>query len=51
VTERDLAEVTRLFDGYDLVSPGVVFTREWRPEIELEYSRRSPIYGGVGLRI
>src|SRR5882762_5036337 len=51
VTERDLAEVTRLFDGYDLVSPGVVFTREWRPEIELEYSGPSPIYGGVGLRI
>ena len=47
----DLAEVTRLFDGYDLVSPGVVVTREWRPEIELEYSRPSPIYGGVGLRI
>jgi SAM-dependent methyltransferase len=51
VTERDLPEVTRLFDGYDLVSPGVVFTREWRPEIELEYSAPSPIYGGVGLRI
>jgi SAM-dependent methyltransferase len=51
VTERDLVEVTRLFDGYDLVSPGVVFTREWRPEIELEYSGPSPIYGGVGLRI
>jgi SAM-dependent methyltransferase len=51
VTERGLAEVTRLFDGYDLVSPGVVFTRAWRPEIELDYGRSSPIYGGVGLRI
>ncbi len=51
VTERNLAGVTRLFAGYDLVSPGVVFTREWRPEIELEYSGSSPLYGGVGLRI
>jgi SAM-dependent methyltransferase len=51
VTERDLVEVTQLFDGYDVVSPGVVFTRAWRPEIELEYRAASPIYGGVGLRI
>jgi hypothetical protein len=49
VSERSKAEVTRLFDGYDLVAPGVVFTREWQPEIELEYSRSSPLYGGVGL--
>jgi hypothetical protein len=51
VTERNRADVTRLFDGYDLVSPGVVFTRQWRPEIELDYSRPSPIYGAVGQRI
>jgi len=35
---------------YDLVSP-VWCSPEWRPEIELEYSAPSPIYGGVGLRI
>ena len=51
VTERNMDEVVRLFSGYELVPPGVVFTREWRPEIELEYSAPSPIYGGVGLRI
>jgi SAM-dependent methyltransferase len=51
VTERNRDEVVRLFSGYELVPPGVVFTREWRPEIELTYRASSPIYGGVGLRI
>lgn len=51
VTERTRAEVTPFFDGYDMVPPGLVFTREWRPEIELTYRESSPIYGGVGLRI
>ncbi len=51
VTERNKADVSRFFTGYDLVDPGVVFTREWRPEIELEYGHNSLIYGGVGQRI
>jgi hypothetical protein len=51
MTERNRADVARFFAGYDLVEPGVVFTREWRPEIELDYSNSSPVYGGVGLRI
>jgi hypothetical protein len=51
VTERNKADVTRFFQGYDLVDPGIVFTRQWRPEIELDYSNSSPIYGGVGLRV
>lgn len=51
VTERNRTDVERLFTGYDLVEPGVVFTREWRPEIDLDYSNSSPIYGGVGLRV
>lgn len=51
MTERNRAEVTRLFDGYELVPPGLVFTREWRPEIELTYRAASALYGGVGLRI
>lgn len=48
VTDRSRADVARLFDGYDLVEPGVVFTREWRPEIELDYSHPSTFYGAVG---
>jgi SAM-dependent methyltransferase len=51
ITERDRVEIERMFTGYDLVEPGVVFTRQWRPEIELEYSNPSPIYAAVGLRI
>ncbi len=51
VTERNRADVSQFFDGYDLVPPGLVFTREWRPEIELAYGGSSAFYGGVGLRI
>jgi SAM-dependent methyltransferase len=51
LTERNKADVLRLFDGYDLVDPGVVFTREWRPEIDLAYTHPSLLYGGVGLRV
>jgi SAM-dependent methyltransferase len=51
VTERNKAEVTRFFAGYELVDPGVVIIREWRPEIELSDVGASPAYGGVGLRI
>jgi hypothetical protein len=51
VSERNKAEVERFFAGYDLVDPGVVFTREWRPEIDLDYEANSLLYGGVGQRI
>lgn len=29
---RSRAEVLRLFDGYDLVEPGLVYTSTWRPD-------------------
>lgn len=51
LTDRNRDEVHRLFTGYDLVDPGVVVTRDWRPEIELAYGTSSILYGGVGLRI
>ncbi|MDP9864789.1 MULTISPECIES: SAM-dependent methyltransferase [Streptosporangium] len=28
---RTHAEITRLFDGYELVEPGLVFPKDWRP--------------------
>jgi hypothetical protein len=31
-TLRDRAEVTRFFDGLDLVPPGVVYVHAWRPD-------------------
>jgi hypothetical protein len=51
VVLRDRAEVTRFFDGLDVVAPGVVQVDQWHP-------RRAhplppgvwvpPVYGGVG---
>jgi S-adenosyl methyltransferase len=29
---RTLAEITRFFDGFELVAPGVVFMQDWRPD-------------------
>ena len=29
---RSLPEITRLFDGFELVDPGVVWMNEWRPD-------------------
>jgi hypothetical protein len=51
VTDRTRDRMLRFFVGYDLVDPGVVFTRDWRPEIELDYVKPSPLYGGVAARI
>lgn len=31
---RPLADITRLFDGWDLLDPGVVPTQRWRPTLE-----------------
>jgi hypothetical protein len=51
VTERSEADVRAFFAGYELVDPGLVIIREWRPEIDLASAGPSPLYGGVGLRI
>jgi hypothetical protein len=48
VTIRNRTDVVRFFDGYDLLEPGVVFARDWQPEIELDYAGTSSTYGGVG---
>ena len=34
VTPRSRAQVTRFFDGLDLLEPGVVLTHEWRPDAD-----------------
>ncbi|HEX5407699.1 MAG TPA: SAM-dependent methyltransferase [Pseudonocardiaceae bacterium] len=51
LTDRTRPEVARLFAGYDMVDPGVVFTREWRPELDLDYDYASLLYGALGQRI
>jgi hypothetical protein len=43
--------VTRLFDGFDILEPGVVWSVEWRPEHPddvISDPQRSAAYVGVG---
>jgi SAM-dependent methyltransferase len=50
---RSKAEVLNLFDGFDLVEPGLVWSVQWRPEHPDEVGdtpERSAAYVGVGRR-
>jgi hypothetical protein len=50
---RSRAEITRMFDGYELVEPGIVYTPEWRPERPQDLgdsASRSNLYAGVGYK-
>jgi hypothetical protein len=46
-TLRDRAGVAALFDGLELIEPGVVRVTEWRPDSELEASSPTGLWGGV----
>ena len=46
-TLRDQAGITRLFDGLELVEPGVVRVTEWRPDSQLEAGSPTGLWGGV----
>ena len=45
---RDRAEVSRFFQGLDLVEPGVVQVSTWRPHTELESAAPAASWGAVG---
>jgi hypothetical protein len=48
---RSHAEITELFDGFDIAAPGIVATSLWRPESPTDTSEdpgRAGIYAGVG---
>jgi hypothetical protein len=47
---RSQAEVSRFFDGLDLVAPGVVPVQEWRPASEFEARAKSTMWCGVAGR-
>jgi hypothetical protein len=47
---RTRAEVTRFFDGPDLIEPGVVPVQQWRPASAAEASAKSTMWCGVGFR-
>lgn len=51
MTARDHAEVSRLFEGLELLEPGVVSVDFWRPDDEspkLPAGLATPVYGAVG---
>jgi hypothetical protein len=47
VKPRSKEEVGRLFDGLDLVGPGVIRCPEWRPVNPADASGKSTMWGGV----
>jgi hypothetical protein len=47
MTRRDHAGVTRLFDGFDLVEPGITRTLKWRPDSEVEAASPAALWTGV----
>jgi hypothetical protein len=47
VATRDRAGVTRLFDGLELLEPGVVPVPQWRPDTDLEAASPAVLWGGV----
>jgi hypothetical protein len=53
MTMRTADQVVRLFDGWELVEPGVVYLQQWRPEPgapAVERPERMPGLAGVGRR-
>ena len=50
---RSHPELTPLFDGFELLDPGLVQVPLWRPEgalPEVEVLRRVGVYGGIGVK-
>jgi hypothetical protein len=48
VTFRSQAEVSRFFDGLELVDPGLVPVPRWRPASLAEEASPTVLWGGVG---
>ncbi|HVT67780.1 MAG TPA: SAM-dependent methyltransferase, partial [Trebonia sp.] len=47
---RDKAEVTRFFDGFRLLAPGVVQTSQWRPRDRAESDAPAALWGGLAVK-
>lgn len=45
---RSMDEIMRMFDGFDLVEPGLVFAPEWRPDESAGRREDSWMLAGVG---
>lgn len=48
VVPRSRTEVTRFFDGLEILEPHVVPIQNWRPESALQEATRTLFYGGLG---
>jgi hypothetical protein len=44
---RSRAEVAALFDGLELVEPGLVRVPEWRPDSDADLANPATVWGGV----
>ena len=44
---RSKAEISRYFEGFELLEPGLVTVAEWRPDAEVTDHRRFGVYCGV----
>ena len=51
VNPRSRAQVTKFFDGLELVEPGVVPVQEWRPVSDEEAAARASLWGGVARKL
>jgi hypothetical protein len=51
VNPRDHAQVTKFFDGLELVEPGVVPVQQWRPASDEEAAARASLWGGVARKL
>jgi len=49
-TPRDRAQVGRLFEGLDLVEPGLVRVPEWRPAMAIDAGALAQMWAGVALK-
>ena len=47
ITLRDHAEITRMFNGLELVGPGVVKASQWRPESDAQAATPTVLWAGV----
>jgi hypothetical protein len=50
MTMRTQAQVEGLFDGFELIEPGVVLSEQWHPDVleTVENPERFPIWAGIG---
>jgi len=49
-TPRDRAQVGRLFEGLDLVEPGLVRVHEWRPAMAIDAGAPAQMWAGVAIK-